>query len=130
MRIPKRVDAALGRLERHGIALTLTAVLVIAAASVRWLPALATFILGGTLGGLLIHLRSSRHLRRARRENDELLRQNGALRHRNTVLSGGVIARGSQMTEALVAIPDDVGFSEDPQSTNPLPVDVDHPDGS
>ncbi|GAA2445509.1 hypothetical protein GCM10010191_73020 [Actinomadura vinacea] len=89
MRIPRRVDTAL---ERHGGALALTTALVIAAAALRWQPALATFVLGAVLGGFLGHRRLSGRLRRARRENGELLRQNGALRHRNSVLTGGFAA--------------------------------------
>jgi hypothetical protein len=88
-----------------------------------------------------VHVRLSRRISRARADVDNLLRENGALRHRNTVLASGVITRESQETQALVSIPEDdllqddlaadpqgtVTLDElldgDPQSTDELPGD-------
>ncbi|WP_395107641.1 hypothetical protein [Actinomadura sp. SCN-SB] len=128
MRIPRRVDTALSWVERYRVALTAVIVLVVVAALLRWQPVLAALVLGGAFGGFLVHTRSSRHVRRARREIDELLRQNGALRHRNTMLGSGVIQRGSQMTEVLVAIPDVPGAPDEPGITRPLEPPIDEPD--
>lgn len=120
MRIPKRVNAFLDRVERHTVPLLVSTALVIAAVAALWLPLLAGVFLGLAAGGFTVHVRLSRRLVRARREVDDLLRENGALRHRNTVLSSGVITRDAQMTQALVAIPE-LEPNEDPQRTQALP---------
>jgi hypothetical protein len=128
VKIPRRVDLALGWVERYGLALVAVLVLVVVAASLRWQPVLAALVLGGALGGLPVHLWSSRRVRRARREVDEVLRQNGALRHRNTLLASGVIARGAQPTQVLVSIPETADSAGDPQDTRPLEARSDAPD--
>ncbi|MEV5572439.1 hypothetical protein AB0L06_20545 [Spirillospora sp. NPDC052269] len=112
MRIPKPVNAALDWAEQHFGALAALVALVVAAAAPLALPSvvglpLAGFVLGVAFGGFALYARMSRRLARARKENDDLLRENGALRHRNTVLSSGVITRQSQTTQALLMIPDD-----------------------
>ncbi|MFI0449654.1 hypothetical protein [Actinomadura sp. 6N118] len=121
MRIPKRLDASLDWVARHLGTAGVVVVLAAATASVTWHPPLAAFILGTGLGVLLVHLRTAKRLTRARSEVNDLLRENGKLRHRNTVLTSGVIARGSQMTQKFVAIPDEVDPAVDPQRTLPLP---------
>ena len=70
-----------------------------------------------------MHVRLSRRIARARAEVDDLLRENGALRHRNTILASGVITRGAQETQALVAIPEDDEdlVEDDPARTAALP---------
>lgn len=112
MRIPKRVNAVLDWTEQHFGALAVVVMLVAVALVMLLAPfrvgiPVAAFILGLAFGGFLVHLRMSRRVARARREADDLLRENGALRHRNTVLASGVITREAQETQALVSIPDD-----------------------
>ncbi|MFG2091442.1 MULTISPECIES: hypothetical protein [unclassified Spirillospora] len=112
MRIPKRVNTVLDWMEQHYPALGVVVALVVVALLATLVPSsvgvpAACFILGLAAGGLVVHVRSSRRVARARAEMDNLLRENGALRHRNTVLASGVIAREAQETQALVAIPED-----------------------
>ncbi|HEY8482107.1 MAG TPA: hypothetical protein VIL71_19950 [Spirillospora sp.] len=145
MRIPKRVNAVLDWMEQNTLALGVTVALVavalaaLVAPSSVGLPA-AGFILGLAAGGFAVHVRMSRRVARARAEVDALLRENGALRHRNTVLASGVITREAQETQALMSIPEDdlltpeeesqrtVALDEllddDPQTTDELPDDV------
>lgn len=112
MRIPKRVNTVLDWMEQHYpalgvvVALVLVALVATLAPSSVGIPA-ACFILGLAAGGFVVHVRSSRRVARARAEVDNLLRENGALRHRNTVLASGVITREAQETQALVSIPED-----------------------
>lgn len=112
MRIPKRVNAVLDWIELHrlalGVVVALTAVALLATLAPRsvGIPG-AGFVLGLAAGGLLVHVRLSRRIVRARADVDNLLRENGALRHRNTVLASGVITREAQETQALMAIPED-----------------------
>ncbi|MFI0354774.1 hypothetical protein [Actinomadura sp. 9N407] len=120
MRIPKRVNAVLDRAERHAGALLAVIVLVAAALAAMWVPLLAGFILGIAFGGFAVHVRMSKRIARSRREIDDLLRENGGLRHRYTVLASGVITREAQVTQALVAIPE-YEPNEDPQRTQALP---------
>ncbi|MEW2356676.1 hypothetical protein [Spirillospora sp. NPDC029432] len=127
MRIPKRVNTVLDRAERHAGPLLVVIALVAAAVAAMWVPLLAGFILGAAAGGFYVHLRMSKRIARARREVDDLLRENGSLRHRNTVLASGVITREAQVTQALVAIPE-VEPNEDPQRTQALPALFDEQD--
>lgn len=129
MRIPKRVNAVLDWMEQHFRALAIVVALVVVALVALLAPPavgfpVAGFVLGVAAGGLLVHVRMSRRIARARADVDNLLRENGALRHRNTVLASGVITREAQETQALVAIPeDDLRPDEpdaDPQSTATL----------
>ncbi|MEV0661005.1 hypothetical protein ACIBI3_10415 [Actinomadura luteofluorescens] len=124
MRIPKRVNTVLDWVEQHLLAFAVVvALVVVALVSTLAPPAVglpvAGFVLGAAAGGLVVHLRMSRRIARARSDNDNLLRENGALRHRNTVLASGVITREAQETQALVAIPEDdlLDAPDDPQST-------------
>ncbi|XVQ10100.1 LapA family protein [Spirillospora sp. CA-255316] len=120
MRIPKPVNTVLDWAEGHAGALAAVTALAGAAVAAMWVPVLAGFILGLAVGGFYIHLRLSKRIARARREVDDLLRENGALRHRNTVLASGVITREAQVTQALVSIPEDDPL-EDPQRTRQMP---------
>ncbi|TDD73979.1 hypothetical protein E1293_30150 [Actinomadura darangshiensis] len=128
MRIPKRVNTVLDWMEQHYLALGVVVALVVVALVATLAPAavglpVAGFVLGGAAGGLLVHVRLSRRIARGRADVDNLLRENGALRHRNTVLASGVITREAQETQALVAIPEDDlldGPEADPQSTATL----------
>ncbi|WP_131741402.1 hypothetical protein [Actinomadura roseirufa] len=127
MRIPKRVNAVLDWMEHHFVALAVVVALVAVALVATLAPPVvglpvAAFILGLAGGGFLVHLRMSRRVARVRGEVDDLLRENGALRHRNTVLASGVITREAQETQAFVAIPeDDDLLPDDPQRTAGLP---------
>ena len=112
MRIPKRVNAVLDWVEQHFLALAVVVALVVVALVALLAPAavgvpVAGFVLGTAAGGFVVHTRLSRRIARARSDVDNLLRENGALRHRNTVLASGVITRESQETQALVSIPED-----------------------
>ncbi|WP_141582032.1 hypothetical protein [Actinomadura sp. WMMA1423] len=127
MRIPKRVNAVLDWVEQHLLALAVVVALVVVALVATLAPPavglpVAGFVLGAAAGGLVVHVRMSRRLARARSDNDNLLRENGALRHRNTVLASGVITREAQETQAFVAIPEDDLIDEpaDPQVTATL----------
>ncbi|MFC4911543.1 hypothetical protein [Actinomadura gamaensis] len=129
MRIPKPVNAALDWAEQHFGALAAVVALVVAAGAALALPRsvglpVAGLVLGLALGGFAVFVRMSRRLARARKENDDLLRENGALRHRNTILSSGVITREAQATQALLMIPDEdevLAVDHDPQRTDKLP---------
>lgn len=137
MRIPKPVNAALDWAEQHFGAVAAVVAMVVAAAAALALPSVvglpvAALVLGTAFGGFAVYARMARRLARARRDNDDLLRENGALRHRNTILSSGVITRESQATQALLMIPDDEddldggtdrgpGRTGDPQRTDQLP---------
>jgi hypothetical protein len=123
VRIPKRVNTVLDRAEQHLGALAAVAALVAAAAAAMWIPVLAAFILGVAVGGFLVHLRKARRMARLRAEVDDLLRQNGALRHRNNVLASGVITKEAQVTQALLQIPEDglLKINGDPGRTQRLP---------
>jgi hypothetical protein len=119
VRIPKRVNTVLDRMEQQSLALGAVVALVVVAVVALLLPSsvgvpAACFLLGLALGGFTVHVRSSRRVRRARAEVDNLLRENGALRHRNTVLSSGVITREAQETQALMSIPEDDLLQDEP----------------
>ncbi|MBW8486645.1 hypothetical protein [Actinomadura parmotrematis] len=129
MRIPKPVNAALDWAEGHRKALAAVVALILAAAAVLGAPPavgypVAAFIVGLAAGGFWVHVRMARRVARVRAEVDDLLRQNGALRHRNNVLASGVITRESQATQALLSIPEGDGtlrVEADPQRTQQLP---------
>jgi hypothetical protein len=128
VRIPKRVNAVLDWMEQHFGALAAVVALVVVALVATLAPPLvgfpvAGFVIGLAAGGFLVHVRLSRRIARARAEVDDLLRENGALRHRNTILASGVITRGAQETQALVAIPEDDEdlVEDDPARTAALP---------
>ncbi len=124
MKIPRRVDASLDWLEKHISALAATAAMIITAASTLWLPSFAGFIPGLAIGGLFVHLRLTKRLVKARRDIDDLLRDNGALRHRNNVLTSGVISQDTQMTHKFVPIGEAVADAEEAHGTLPLPQDT------
>lgn len=118
MRIPKRVNTVLDWMEEHYLALGAVITLVVVALVATLLPSsvglpAAGFVLGLAAGGFTVHVRLSRRVARARAEVDALLRENGALRHRNTVLASGVITREAQETQALVSIPEDDLLADD-----------------
>lgn len=106
MKIPKRVNTAWDWAEKHSRILGVIAVLVVAALTALWLPALAALFVGVFVGAVAVHRRMMARVRRLRAEMDDLLRENGALRHEKTVLASGVIAAESQPTAALLVIPE------------------------
>ncbi|MFI0404573.1 hypothetical protein [Actinomadura sp. 3N508] len=119
MRIPKRVNTVLDWIEEHYLALGVVVALIAVALVATLAPPsaglpVAAFILGLASGGFLVHVRASRRVARVRMDVDNLLRENGALRHRNTVLASGVITREAQETQALMSIPeDDLALTDD-----------------
>jgi hypothetical protein len=121
VKIPRRVDASLSWLERNFRALAITTTIASAATSALWQPVLAAFILGLAIGGFTIHLRLANRLAKARKEIGDLLRDNGALRHRNTVLRSGVIAQDTQVTHKFVPIGQAPVATDDVHDTQPLP---------
>ncbi|MFI0367767.1 hypothetical protein ACH35V_07795 [Actinomadura sp. 1N219] len=112
MRIPKRVNTVLDWIEEHYLALGAVVALIAVALVATLAPRsvgipVSAFILGLAAGGFAVHVRASRRVARVRADVDNLLRENGALRHRNTVLASGVITREAQETQALMSIPED-----------------------
>jgi hypothetical protein len=105
VKIPKRVNNALDWAEDHIRVITVVTALVVVSAAALWMPALAAFVLGVLVGGVAVRWGTSRRLARLRAEADDLLRENGALRHEKTVLSRGVIASSGQLTQKLPIIP-------------------------
>lgn len=105
MRIPKRVNDAWDWAEKHRRGLTATATLILAAVLAVFLPVFAVLLLGLVAGAVIVYLRMSARQRRLHAEIDELLRQNGALRHQRTVLASGLITAEERPTQALMVIP-------------------------
>lgn len=105
MRIPKRLNAMLDRLAGRTPVISIVVVLLIAAITAPWLPALAAFVAGVGVGGVAVHVRMSARVARLRAEADDLLRENGALRHENAVIARVGAATGSEVTHQLPAIP-------------------------
>ncbi|GAB3669942.1 hypothetical protein GCM10027589_38230 [Actinocorallia lasiicapitis] len=106
MRIPKRVDAAWDWAERHGRALALGILLVVAVVGALLMPAVGTLAVGMLVGGFAVHRRLTRRLARLRADNDQLLRDNGALHHRIALLERGIKQEASLSTQVLPAIPE------------------------
>ncbi|HEX2313324.1 MAG TPA: hypothetical protein VHJ17_06305 [Thermomonospora sp.] len=106
MRIPKRVNAAWDWAESHGRVTAVIVLLPILAVGALWSPVLAAFALGVGLGGVVTYTRLSKRITRLRGEVDDLLRENGRLRHRNTVLASGVVQAESLVTQKLLTIPE------------------------
>lgn len=106
MRIPRRVNTAWDWVEQHVSMVWVIATVAGVAATVRWIPALAAFILGAAVSGFVVRLRMAARVAALRAETDDLLRENGALRHEKTVLTSGVIAAQSVLTQRLPMIPE------------------------
>lgn len=105
MRIPKRLNAMLDRLAGRTPIISIVLVLVVAAVTAPWLPALAAFVAGTGVGGVAVHVRMSARVARLRAEADDLLRETGALRHENAVIARVGAATGSEVTHKLPTIP-------------------------
>lgn len=106
MRIPKHVNATWDWAERHGRVLGLTTMLVLTVVGALLLPALGALAAGILVGAVVMHRRMTRRLVRAKAENDELLRENGALAHEVTLLRKGILAEQSLATQQLPFIPE------------------------
>jgi hypothetical protein len=108
VKIPKPVNAAWDWVEKHFRLVALVAALMLAASTVFWIPLLAAFIVGATVGGVVVQLRMAGRVTGLRAEADDLLRENGALRHEKTVLASGVISSQTLLTQRLPVIPGDL----------------------
>jgi hypothetical protein len=106
VKIPKPVNAAWDWVEDHVRLIALVVALMIAASTVLWIPLLAAFVVGATAGGVVVQLRMAERVTRLRAETDDLLRENGALRHEKTVLASGVLSSQTLLTQRLPMIPD------------------------
>lgn len=104
VKIPKRVNTAWDWAEKHIMILATIAMLAVAAGTVLILPAVAALVVGIFIGAVVVQRRMKRRVRRLRAELDDLLRENGALRHQKTVLASGVIAAEAQPTATLPVI--------------------------
>jgi hypothetical protein len=78
--------------------------LAVAAAAALWLPALAAFAVGVGVGSVAVHVRMGRRVARLRAEADDLLRENGALRHEKTLVAKASVASASVLTQKLPSI--------------------------
>ena len=106
MRIPRRVNAAWDWLEKQVPVIWAVAIVIGVVATARWVPELAAFVLGAAVSGFIVRLRMGARVTKLRAEADDLLRENGALRHEKTMLASGVISKQSLLTQRLPMIPD------------------------
>jgi hypothetical protein len=104
VKIPKHVNMVWDWVDAHIRLLILVATLAIVAVAGLWIPLLSVFVLGAIAGGLAVQSRIGRRVTRLRAEVDELLRENGALRHEKTMLSSHVITSGTLLTQRLPVI--------------------------
>jgi NAD(P)-dependent dehydrogenase (short-subunit alcohol dehydrogenase family) len=104
VKIPKHVNTVWDWVDAHIRLLILVATLAIVAVAGLWIPLLSVFVLGAIAGGLAVQSRIARRVTRLRAEVDELLRENGALRHEKTMLSSHVITSGTLLTQRLPVI--------------------------
>jgi hypothetical protein len=107
VKIPRRLNAALDWAADNVRAILIALPLAVAAAAVLWMPALAAFAMGVGVGGVAVHIRMSARVARLRAEADDLLRENGALRHEKTMIAKGTVASGSLLTQRLPSIPEE-----------------------
>lgn len=109
MRIPRRLNAALDRAAGNIRVILVVLPLVVAAIVVLWMPALAALAVGVGVGGVVVHIRMSAKVARLRAEADDLLRENGALRHEKTVIAKTTAREAvseSVLTQKLPSIPE------------------------
>jgi hypothetical protein len=105
VKIPRRLNAALDWTASNPRAVLVVLPSAVAAAVALWMPALAALAVGIGIGGVLVHVRMSAKIARLRAEADELLRENGALRHQKTVIAGTASVSESVLTQKLPSIP-------------------------
>ena len=106
MKIPRRLNAALDWATDHARVILTVLPLVVAAVAVLWMPAAAAFVVGIGVGGVAVHFPMSARVARLRDEADDLLRENGALRHEKTVIAKTADPSGSVLTQKLPSIPE------------------------
>ena len=103
MKIPKRVNTAWDWAEENGRTIVIITVLVVSGVTALWLPALGAFIFGAAIGGGVISLYLAGKIARLRATNDNLLRENGALRHQKVrAEKKASVATGEIITDSLV----------------------------
>ncbi|GLY86762.1 hypothetical protein [Actinoallomurus iriomotensis] len=107
MKIPRRLNAALDWIGDHARVMLIVVSLVIAAVAVPWMPALAALVVGVGAGSVAVHFRMSKRVARLRAEVDDLLRENGALRHRRTMIAQANLTSESVLTQRLPTIPEE-----------------------
>jgi hypothetical protein len=107
VRIPKRVNTAWDWAEKNAGLLGCVVMLVVAVGTALVLPTLAALAIGVFLGAVVVHRRMRARERRLRAQIDDLLRENGALRHERTMLASGVIEAQERDTVALMIIPEE-----------------------
>ena len=104
MKIPKRLNATLDWAAGHARLILIVLLLAVATATAAWIPAVAAFALGVGAGGVAVHHRMTAKVARLRAEADDLLRENGALRHEKTVIARGTVASGTSLTQVFPSI--------------------------
>jgi hypothetical protein len=107
VKIPRRLNATLDWAAANARITLIVLPLAVAALAVLWMPALAAFAVGVGLGGVVVHIRMSTRVARLRAEADDLLRENGALRHEKTMIAKATDVSGSVLTQKLPSIPED-----------------------
>jgi hypothetical protein len=107
VKIPRRFNAVLDRAADHARVISIALLLAVAAATAVWIPALAAFAVGVGVGGVAIHVRMSAKVARLRAEADDLLRENGALRHEKRVIAKAGVASGTLLTQRFPSIPEE-----------------------
>jgi hypothetical protein len=106
VKIPRHINAALDWFAANARVSLIVVPLAVAAAAVVWMPALAAFAVGIGVGAVAVHIRMSAKVARLRAEADDLLRENGALRHEKTVIASATSASESVLTQKLPSIPE------------------------
>jgi hypothetical protein len=106
VKIPRHINAALDWFAAHARVSLIVLPLVVAVLAVLWMPALAAFAVGIAVGGVAVHIRMSAKVARLRAEADDLLRENGALRHQTTVIANTTSTSESVLTQKLPSIPE------------------------
>jgi hypothetical protein len=109
VKIPRRLNAALDWAASKIRIISIVLLLAVAAVTAPWMPALAAFVVGAGVGGVVVHVRMSARVARLRAEADDLLRENGALRHRSRVTARATVASESVLTQKLPSIPEESG---------------------
>lgn len=109
MKIPKHVNTAWDWVEDHVRVLAVILTLAVAGLAWLWIPLLAAFVVGAVLGAFAVRSRMTGRVTRLRAEVDDLLRENGALRHQKTVLASGVLSSQTLLTQRLPMIREDPG---------------------
>lgn len=105
MKIPRRLNAVLDWAAGHGRAMLIIVPVVVAAVAALWLPTVAAFAIGVGVGGVAVNVRMGKQVARLRAETDDLLRENGALRHEKIMITKRAVATGSLLTQKMPSVP-------------------------